>query len=95
VRFEWDEAKDLRNRRKHGLSFARARRLFDSDAYLDIYDSMHSDSEDRFLAIGSIDDVVVVVVYTEPEDGVIRILSARLANDREARLFLRHGARDQ
>jgi uncharacterized DUF497 family protein len=30
VRFEWDDAKDLLNREKHGVSFAEARRLFES-----------------------------------------------------------------
>ena len=53
--FEWDDEKDLTNQRKHGLSFAEARRLFESGAnYLEIFDAEHSESEDRFIAIGPV-----------------------------------------
>ena len=79
--FEWDEAKDLNNQRKHGLAFAEAQRLFESGAeYLEIFDAEHSEFEDRFIAIGPIDRGLVVVVYTEREEDLIRIIGARLAN---------------
>jgi putative transcriptional regulator len=65
VDFEWDDAKDLSNQRKHGLSFSEARQLFESGAdYLEIFDSQHSESEDRFIAIGPMGRGLVVVVYT-------------------------------
>jgi hypothetical protein len=86
--FEWDDAKDLSNRRKHGLSFAEAQQLFESGAdYLEIFDVEHSEFEDRFIAIGPIDRGLVVVVYTEPEEDRIRIIGARLANKREQALY--------
>ena len=88
VRFEWDEAKDESNRRKHGVSFAEARQLFQSGVeYLVIYDADHSEVEDRFVAIGPIARGVVVVVYTEPEETVVRVLGARLAVRRERDLY--------
>lgn len=88
VDFEWDEAKDLSNQRKHGLSFAEARQLFESGAdYLEIFDIEHSEFEDRFIAIGPIDRGLVVVVYTEPEEDRMRIIGARLANQREQALY--------
>ena len=56
VEFEWDEAKDRRNQRKHGLSFREVRQLFVSGTdYLEIFDAAHSDTEDRFIAIGPIE----------------------------------------
>jgi uncharacterized DUF497 family protein len=55
--------------------------------YLEIFDAAHSEFEDRFIAIGSIDRGLVVVVYTEPEDDLIRIIGARLANKREQALY--------
>jgi uncharacterized protein len=83
VKFEWDSAKDRSNQRRHGLSFAEARQLFESGSeYLEIYDSDHSDVEDRFIAVGMIDRGVAVVVYTEVEERVIRVVGARLANKR-------------
>ena len=88
VDFEWDDAKDLSNQRKHGLSFAEARQLFESGAdYLEIFDVEHSELEDRFIAIGPIDRGLVVVVYTEREEDLIRIIGARLANHREQALY--------
>ncbi len=86
--FEWDHAKDLSNQQKHGLSFSEARRLFESEAeVLEMFDADHSELEDRFIAIGPIDRGLVVVVYTEPEEGVIRIIGARFANKRERALY--------
>ena len=88
VDFEWDDAKDLSNQRRHGLSFAEARQLFESGAdYLEIFDVEHSEFEDRFITIGPIDRGLVVVVYTEREEDLIRIIGARLANKREQALY--------
>ena len=88
VDFEWDDAKNLANQQKHGLSFAEVRRLFEAgDDYLEVFDSEHSDFEDRFIAIGPIDRGLVVVVYTEREEDIIRITGARWANPREQSLY--------
>ena len=88
VKFEWDEAKEKSNRRKHSVSFVEARQLFQSGVeYLVIYDVEHSEFEDRFVAIGPIARGVVVVVYTEPEEDVVRILGARVATRQELKLY--------
>jgi hypothetical protein len=88
VNVGWDDAKDLVNQQKHGLSFAKARILFDSDAdYLVIFDADHSESEDRFMAIGAIERGIVVIAFTEPEEDTIRIISARWASKREQSLY--------
>jgi hypothetical protein len=66
MRFEWDDAKDLSNRKKPGLSFTEAKQLFEGKRdYLEVFDAAHSDTEDRFIAIGDIDRGIAVVVYTE------------------------------
>ena len=84
MRFEWDDAKDRSNQRKHGLSFTEAKELFEgSRDYLEIFDAAHSDNEDRFIAIGEIGRGIAVVVYTEREEDLIRIIGARLATRRE------------
>jgi hypothetical protein len=88
VEFEWDHEKDLGNQRKHGVSFEEARRLFESGVdYLEIFDAEHSEVEDRFIAIGPIEQGLVVVVYTEREDDVIRIIGARMTSERERALY--------
>jgi uncharacterized protein len=90
VRFEWDQKKDDANQRKHGLSFDEARELFTSGDHLEIYDEEHSVGEDRFIAIGAIGGGIVVVVFTEREEDVVRILSARKATRKEAALFYQY-----
>jgi len=91
VRVAWDEAKDLENRRKHGLSFEEAEELFASGSdYLEIFDEAHSESEDRFIAIGPITRGIVLVVWTARDDDTLRIISARWANEREQALYHFH-----
>jgi uncharacterized DUF497 family protein len=91
VNFQWDEEKNRINQHKHGLSFEEARSLFDPEIdYLEIFDSEHSDLEDRFIAIGPIRRGLIVVVYTEREEDVVRIIGARLANRNEQSLYRTH-----
>ena len=72
------------NKTKHGVSFADAAELLESDAdFLETYDADHSLSEDRFIAVGPTKLGILVVVYTEVRDDVIRIVSARRATRQE------------
>ncbi len=88
MRFEWDPDKDQANRLKHGLSFSETSGLFTEDIdFLEIYDEEHSGDEDRFIAIGPIERGVIVAAYTEPQDDVTRIFSARMATPRERKLL--------
>jgi len=91
VRFEWDDAKDLSNQQKHGLSFSEAIQLFQSGQdYLEIFDVAHSQQEDRLIAIGEIHRGVAVVIYTERDEDVVRIIGARMATNRERGRFWEH-----
>jgi uncharacterized DUF497 family protein len=84
MQFEWDPAKDRSNKTKHGLSFRDASELFLSDVdCLEIYDEAHSVEEDRFIAVGPVRQGVIVVVFTERQEDVVRILSARMATAKE------------
>jgi uncharacterized DUF497 family protein len=88
VRFEWDEGKEGANREKHGVSFVEAQELFVSGTdYLEIYDQEHSDTEERFIAVGPIARGLVVIVWTERDDGTVRIISARWATPKERELY--------
>jgi len=94
VRIEWDESKNLANQKNHGISFDEAAELFTDDVEcLEIFDELHSDAEDRFISIGPIRRGLVMVVWTERVDEVIRIISARWTSNREAeryRAYLEH-----
>ena len=91
MRREWDPAKDRINQAKHGVSFTDAAELLASDTdYLEIYDMEHSLNEDRFIAIGPSRLGLLVVVYTEVSEEVIRIVSARKATRQENRRYQAH-----
>ena len=83
--FVWDERKERRNRRRHGVSFAEAQTAFWDEQALVFWDPDHSQDEDRFILLGMSFALRVLVVchcYRE-DDQVIRIISARKATRRE------------
>ena len=91
MRFEWDPSKDRANRKKHGLGFDEAQQLFVSGVdYLELFDEAHSETEERFIAIGPVRRGIIVVVWMERLEGVIRIVSARFATSHECDLFKKH-----
>lgn len=57
---------------------------------LEIFDEAHSDFEERFITIGPIRGGLVLVVWTERDEDVIRVISARWATPNERRLYIRH-----
>lgn len=85
--FEWDEAKDQRNRQKHRIGFEEAKTVFGDPRAITIADPEHSDEEDRFLESGlSTQGRVLVVSYTERGSN-IRIISYRKANKSERKTY--------
>ena len=84
--FEWDEAKNTENAKKHGVSFDEAQTVFFDENAIRFFDPDHSQDEDRFIMLGMSFKLRVLVVchcYRE-SDTVIRIISARKADKREA-----------
>lgn len=79
MQFEWDEAKNLINVRNHRIDFADVPEMFDSPMLIEP-DERFDYGEDRWIGIGFLQNGVAVVVWTERQDNVIRIISARKAN---------------
>lgn len=77
MRFEWDENKRTANLRKHGLDFIDAWKIFQSPTATRFDDRF--DDEDRWVTIGALDNRIVVLVYTEPQEDTIRVISLRKA----------------
>lgn len=83
-RFEWDDWKAARNRKRHDVDFEEAVTVFDDELVLDIDDAEHSWDEPRAIRIGrSIQSRILLVVYTQRvrKHGLerYRIISARKA----------------
>lgn len=86
MKFEWDERKNESNFIKHGFDFADAYRIFNLPMVVEL-DEQENYGEVRFIAIGLLDGRVVVIVYTEPDDQTIRIISLRKALSYEGKYY--------
>ncbi|HEY9800497.1 MAG TPA: BrnT family toxin [Leptolyngbyaceae cyanobacterium] len=79
MQFEWDEVKNLENIRKHEIDFADVPEMFEAPMLIEL-DDRFDYGEDRWFGIGFLGNGVAVVVWTERQNDVIRIISARRAN---------------
>jgi uncharacterized DUF497 family protein len=82
MKFEWDETKNRANIRKHGVDFAEAEAMF-RHALLVRPDTREDYGEERWIAIGMIQNRVAFVAFAEGPDDAIRIISLRKANHEE------------
>jgi uncharacterized protein len=85
--FEWNAAKDKADYKKHQVTFAESRTIFNDPFLLTFPDETHSQSEDRLISIGAtIDGRVLVVIHTE-RGQKIRLISSRVATNAERRIY--------
>ncbi|MBF0282023.1 MAG: BrnT family toxin [Zetaproteobacteria bacterium] len=77
----WDEAKNMINSKKHGVSFSDASG-FEWRRALTLLDERTDYGEERFVSISTIDERLHVMVWT-PRGDQKRIISLRKANKRE------------
>ncbi len=85
IQFKWDENKNRKNKREHGVSFEEAQTVFLDENAIRFFDPDHSEEEDRFIMLGISFKLRVLVVchcYRE-NDEVIRLISARKADKDE------------
>lgn len=98
MRYEWEEAKNLRNQRKHdGISFELAALVFEDEhclVYPDRIDSKTEEQRWHALGVAQIEPerpavLLVVHAYREDQHGeeIIRIISARAAEKHEIRRY--------
>lgn len=86
MEFEWDERKNKANVRKHGIDFNEAKEIFkrkDTYTFFDLRD----DQEDREISIGSLSNLVLIVVVHTTRADNIRIISARKATKKERKIY--------
>jgi uncharacterized DUF497 family protein len=81
--YEWDAIKAATNLKKHGVSFEEAKTVFNNPLALIFEDELHSVEEHREIIIGhSRQNRLLLVSFTE-RPKAIRIISARIATQRE------------
>jgi uncharacterized DUF497 family protein len=90
--FDWDPVEARQNLQKHGVSFERAARIFLDPFAISIFDEKHTETEDRWITIGSeANEVLLVVVHAfrnvDTENALVRVISARKATKEEVQQY--------
>jgi hypothetical protein len=86
MEFEWDERKARQNIAKHGVRFEYAARVFLDPRRLDAEDDRREYGEQRRITLGRIEGRLFAVAYSL-RGKIIRLISARKANERERRKY--------
>jgi len=89
MEFEWDNTKEQANRKKHGLDFRAAAKVF-LDPYMIVIDDRDATDELRFNAIGLVEGRMLFVTYTVrvevvriyPPEGQSRMKKGSITNFR-------------
>ena len=92
LEFEWDEAKDEENYKKHGISFETAVKVFEDPFAIEFLDDRRDFTEERFVIFGMITADILYVAYTEREDR-IRMISARKATMHEQKEYFKQNGK--
>jgi uncharacterized protein len=82
--FEYDPDKSAENKRKHGIDFEAAQRLWDDAGMVEI--PARTTDEPRWLSIGKIDEKHWSAVFTRRGDNT-RLISVRRSRDEEVAIY--------
>jgi uncharacterized protein len=85
MELEWDEAKNQHNIAKHGIDFADAHSIF-ANPIVVRPDERHEYGEQRWIAIGKLGSIIVVLVFTR-RGKTTRIISIRKGNKHERQIY--------
>ena len=87
MQFEWDPAKDRRNRILHRVPFTEAATVFGDPLQWTIKDPDHSIEEARYLTTGLPRRQRLIIVSHTYRAQHVRIISARLATNAERHVY--------
>ena len=94
MKFEWNEEKNKLNQKNHHVSFEEAKEIFDDPLQISKLDCRFNYFEERWLTIGSTKKQKILVVanlfFDENGEEIIRIVSARKANQKERKFYEKH-----
>jgi hypothetical protein len=87
MRYVWDPAKDVLNRRRHGLSLPDGIPALEDPERDDWIDNRFDYGEERIVTLGMGQRQVLYVVSTERDEDCIRIISVRRAEEDEIKRY--------
>jgi uncharacterized DUF497 family protein len=85
MRFAWHERKRQTTLRQRRLDFAQAEQVFTGPTFT-FEDNRKDYGEQRWVTLGLLEAIVVVIVHTESDDE-IHVISMRKADKDEQHLF--------
>lgn len=97
--FVWDGEKNKANINEHNLSFELASKVFFDPNRFENYDLIHSEdvADDRYFSVGFIQSAPIYVTYVYVKEShtltIIRIISARRAEEDEVEEYFKHQVR--
>ena len=88
----WDDVKAQTNVTKHGVTFAQAATVMLDPLALTVFDTAHSETEERWFTLGQTSDGQLLAVshtydVLDANTVQIRLISAREATRRERRQY--------
>ena len=86
MKYTWNNAKNHLNIRKHGIDFTDVPSMF-QHPMVTFLDQRKDYGEERWIGIGILKTILAVVVFSEPGENTIRIISARKANHYENKIY--------
>ncbi len=86
MHFSFDPAKQSSNLKKHGLDLADAQGVIESGETVTFEDRRFAYEEERFVTLGPLDGVLVLIVTAETEEH-IRVISMRKADRHEQGIY--------
>ena len=94
MKFEWSQKKNDLNIVKHQVSFEEAKEVFEDPMHISKLDHRFDHFEERWITLGvtSKDKILVVanIFFDESGEEIIRIISARKANQKERTFYEQH-----
>lgn len=86
MRCSFDPAKRASNLKKHGLDLADAQKVIESSQTVTFEDRRFDYGQERFVTLGPLGDVLVMIVTAESGED-IRVISMRRADRHEQAIY--------
>ena len=94
MKLEWSDEKNRRNMQKHHVSFDEAKEVFSDPLHISKLDHRFDYFEERWITLGATNKEKILVVanifFDENGEEIIRIISARKANEKERKFYEQH-----
>ncbi len=86
MEFEWDENESVENIKKHDVSFEEAKKAFEDENAVELFDELNSTSEIRYQIIALSPKRLLFVAFTVRKE-IVRIISARKADAKQTKIY--------